>query len=137
VATLLGAGIEVAYAVQAAVSLCVAAAVLWIWRRPVSMPLKNAALVTGTLLVTPYVMDYDLTLLALPIAWLAVEALRTQFLNWERIALFAACLLPIVSRGIGSLGLPIGPIVLLVLLTLILRRAVAGDIVTRIAAQPV
>jgi len=134
---MLGAGIETAYAVQASVSLCVAVAVIWVWRRPVGMPLKGAALVTGTLLATPYVMDYDLTLLALPIAWLAVEALRTQFLNWERIALFAACLLPIVSRGIGSLGLPIGPIVLLVLLTLIVRRAATADIVNRIAAQPV
>ena len=73
------------------------------------MPLKRAALATGTLLVTPYVIDYDLTLLALPIAWLAVEGVRTQFLNWEKIALFAVCLLPIVSREIGALGLPIAP----------------------------
>jgi hypothetical protein len=134
---MLGASIEAAYAMQAAVSLCVAMTVLWIWRRPVAMPLKHAALVTGTLLVTPYVFDYDFTLLALPIAWLAVEGLRTRFLDWEKIALFAAALLPIVSRAIGSLGLPIGPAVLLLFLTVIVRRAIADTVASEAAvAQP-
>jgi hypothetical protein len=136
-ARMLGAGIEPAYAVQAIVSLGVTIAVLLIWRRPVEMPLKNAALVTGTLLVTPYAFDYDMTLLALPIAWLVGEGLRTQFLNWEKVVLFGVWLLPIVSRGVGSFGVPIAPVVLLVLLTLILRRAAAGDVVNRIDAQPV
>ena len=122
---MMGAGIETAYAVQACLSLCVAVAVVWVWRRPVGMPLKGAALVTGTLLATPYVMDYDLALLALPIAWLAVEGVRTQFLSWEKIALFGLWLLPIVLRPIGSLGLPIGPIVLSLFLALILRRVMA------------
>ncbi len=135
---MLGAGIGTAYAVQACVSLCAAAAVVWVWRRPVGMPLKGAALVTGTLLATPYVMDYDLTLLALVIAWLAVEGMRTEFLNWEKTALFGAWLLPIVSRAIGSFGLPIGPVVLLVVLALILRRAKAEDVlapsITRVLA---
>ena len=119
---MLGAGIETAYAVQAAVTLSVAVAVLWVWRRPVGMPLKSAALVTGSLLATPYVMDYDMTLLALPMAWLAVEGIRTQFLSWEKIALFGVWLLPLVSRAIGAFGLPIGPIVLLLFLALIVRR---------------
>ena len=119
---MLGAGIEAAYAVQAVVSICAAIAVIWIWRRPTAMPLKYAALVAGTLLATPYVFDYDFTLLALPVAWLAMEGLRTRFLDWEKIALLAVWLLPIVSRGIGALGLPIGPIVLSALLVVILRR---------------
>jgi alpha-1,2-mannosyltransferase len=120
---MLGADIEAAYAVQAVVSICAAIAVMWIWRRATAMPLKCAALVTGTLLATPYVFDYDFTLLALPIAWLAVEGLRTRFLDWEKIALFAVWLLPIASRAIGSFGLPIAPVVLSILLVLILRRA--------------
>lgn len=125
---MLGAGIEAAYAAQAVVSVCTAVAVIWIWRRPTAMPLKCAALVTGTLLATPYVFDYDFTLLALPMAWLAVEGLRTRFLDWEKIALLAMWLLPIVSRGIGSFGVPIGPVALLLFLGLILRRAMAEDV---------
>jgi alpha-1,2-mannosyltransferase len=131
---MLGAGIEAAYAVQAVVSICAAIAVMWIWRRTTAMPLKCAALVTGTLLATPYVFDYDFTLLALPVAWLAMEGLRTRFLDWEKIALLAVWLLPIVSRGIGALGLPIAPIVLSALLVVILRR-VAGTSPAALAAR--
>jgi alpha-1,2-mannosyltransferase len=135
---MLGASIETAYAVQAVVSLGVGAAVLWIWHHPMGMPLKGAALATGTLLVTPYVLDYDLMLLALPLAWLTVEGLRTRFLNWEKILLFVVWLLPLISREIGALGLPIAPIVLSVLLSFIVRRAMAGHLSSqRIAPQPV
>ena len=134
---MLGASIETAYAVQAVVSLCVAASVIWIWRRPVGIPLKGAALATGTLMVTPYVLDYDMMLLALPLAWLTVEGLRTQFLNWEKITLFIVWLLPIISREVGALGLPIGPIVLLVLLSFIFRRTRESLVSPQgIAAQP-
>jgi hypothetical protein len=120
---MLGAGVEVAYAAQAVVTVFAAVAVIWIWRRPLAMPLKGAALVTGTLLATPYAFDYDMMLLSLPIAWLAVEGLRTRFLDWEKIALFGVWLLPIMSRAIGSLGLPVAPVVLSIFLLLILRRA--------------
>jgi len=134
---MLGAGIETAYAVQAAVSLFVAGAVLWIWRRPMGIPLKGAALATGSLLVTPYVLDYDLMLLALPLAWLTVDGLRTQFLNWERITLFIVWLLPLLSREIGMLGVPIAPAALLLLLILILRRATASEVSSgHVSAQP-
>ena len=124
---MLGASIETAYAVQGVVSLGVAAAVLWIWRGQASMALKGSALAVGTLLVTPYVLDYDLMLLALPLAWLTVEGLRAQFLNWEKLTLFIVWLLPLFSREIGTFGVPLGPIVLLVLLSFIVRRAAAGQ----------
>lgn len=133
-----GASIETAYAVQGVVALGVAAAVLWIWLRPVGIALKGAALATGSLLVTPYVLDYDLMLLALPLAWLTVEGLRTRFLDWEKMALFVVWLLPLVSREVGTIGLPIGPVVLLVLLSFIVRRAVAGELADQsVAPQPV
>ena len=133
---MLGAGVDVSYAVHTLVSLPVAAAVLWIWHRPVGMPLKGAALATGCLLVTPYVLDYDLMLLALPLAWLSVEGVRTQFLNWEKIALLTAWLLPLISRGIGTTGVPIAPVVLLLLLCVIVRRAASVDLSgSRVAAQ--
>ena len=134
---MLGASIETAYAVQAVVSLCVAAAVIWIWRQPVTMSLKGAALATGTLMVTPYVLDYDLMLLALPLAWLTVEGLRTQFLDWEKITLFIVWLLPLISREISALGLPIAPLVVLGLLRFIWRRTRENLVTGRdIAAQP-
>ena len=36
------------------------------------------------LLMTPYMMDYDLVILALPIAWIALEGARSGFLPWEK-----------------------------------------------------
>ena len=57
--------------------------------------------------------------------------------RWEKIVLFGMWLLPIVSRAIGSLGLPIGPVALLLFLVLILRRASAEEPAREpIAAQP-
>jgi len=120
---MLGGGIETAYAVHVAIALIVTFAVLWIWRRPVGMPLKGAALVTATLMTTPYVLDYDLILLAIPISFLTMEGLRGGFLNGEKVVLFAVWLLPLVSREIGSAGVPVAPVLMLLLLATILRRA--------------
>jgi hypothetical protein len=83
------------------------------------------------------VLDYDLMLLALPLAWLTVEGLRTGFLNWEKITLFGVWFLPLVSREIGTIGLPIGPVVLLLLLSMIVRRSMVGQTSSHgAAAQP-
>ena len=56
-------GIALAYALQGAVTLLVAATLGWLWRTAAAFPLKAAALVIGCLLATPYSLDYDLMLL--------------------------------------------------------------------------
>ncbi|HYM31635.1 MAG TPA: glycosyltransferase family 87 protein [Candidatus Cybelea sp.] len=121
---MLGGEIALAYAVQGVTTILAATAVVWIWRRDAAMPLKGAALATATLLATPYVLDYDLMLLALPLAWIAMAGVRDGFLPWERPVLAAAWLLPILSRSIGSaVHVPVAPLVLLLLLAAILRRS--------------
>jgi hypothetical protein len=122
---LLGGGVSLAYAAQAACALAVAAATLPLWRRgKASLPLKGAALVTASLMIAPHALDYDLALLALPIAWLAELGLREGFHPWEKTTLLAAFLLPLISRltGIG-LNLAIAPFVMGALLWIIVRRA--------------
>jgi alpha-1,2-mannosyltransferase len=121
---LLGGGIAAAYAVQALVALMASAALVWVWRRrSTTLALKGATLALATLLATPYVLDYDLMLLALPIAWLAAVGLRQGFLAWEKTALLALWLLPLLSRMVGqSLDLPVAPVMLVWLLLLTLRR---------------
>ena len=120
---MMGGSIDMAYAAQGAVLILVAAATLSVWRRPVSIGLKGAALATASLMATPYVLDYDLIVLALPIAWLAAEGRASGFLSWEKTVLFAAFLLPLVSRSVGALGIPIGPPMLFLMLGIIVRRA--------------
>ncbi len=121
---MLGGGIGLAYAAQGAFAVVAAVAVIWIWRKPVDMALKGAALATATLMATPYVLDYDLVVLALPIAWLTAQGLRAGFLPWEKIMLLTAWLLPLFSRMIGQyLHVPVAPVLLALLLTIIVRRA--------------
>lgn len=120
---LIGAGIGFAYMVQAVVLAAVAAAVIWAWRRPVDPGLKYAVLVVTSLMATPFVLDYDLVLLALPIAWLALAGLERGFLDWEKTVLAAAWLLPFLSRLIAQwTAVSIAPAVLAVFLLLLLRR---------------
>ena len=120
---MLGGGIDAAYAAQSVMLIVVAAAVIFVWRRPAGIGLKGAALATASIMATPYALDYDLILLALPIAWLAAEGRANGFLPWEKIVLFAVFLLPLVSRSIGTFGIPIAPPVLLIFLGVIVRRA--------------
>lgn len=81
---LLGGSLAAAYATQAAVTVLVAAFTAWVWRRPVDQNLKNAALAAAAPLATPFVFDYDLTLLAMSAAWLLAAQTRTKALPWEK-----------------------------------------------------
>jgi alpha-1,2-mannosyltransferase len=125
-ARLWGASVAVSYAMQAAVSLLAAGVALWVWLKPGGFPVKAAALATGTLLVTPYLVDYDLMLLALPIAWLSLDAVHSGFLPWEKSILFLAWLFPMFARSLSLLAsLPLTPLVLALLMLAIVRRCAA------------
>jgi hypothetical protein len=67
----LGAPLGAAYAVQGVVTITVAGATLWAWRRPAPLDLKIALLVPAMFLVTPYSFNYDLVILGIPIALIA------------------------------------------------------------------
>ena len=121
---LLGGGTTTAYAVQAVVSMLAASAVIYAWRSPVRLNIKTAVLVSGGLLATPFVLDYDLVL---PITWLSLEGLRKGFLGGEKIVLLLAWLLPLMSRLVAAAApLSLAPLVIAALLLLGLRRIQAG-----------
>lgn len=120
---LVGGGVGAAYAIHGLVAAAAVAAVLWIWRRPADLPVKGSALVCATLLVTPFALDYDLMLLALPIGWLVTEGRRHGFMPWEGAVLAMAWLLPLISRTITEATMvPLSPIMIGALLGLIVRR---------------
>ena len=86
--------------------------------------LHAAALATAVLLTTPYMMDYDLVILALPIAWIALEGRRTGFLTWEKSLLAFVWTLPLFARSLaGHALIPVAPLAMLLLLADIARRA--------------
>jgi len=127
-ARLWGFSVATAYAFQAAISLIAAVTAIWIWRRTANFDLHAAALATSVLLTTPYMMDYDLVILALPIAWIALEGRRSGFLPYERSLLALAWLLPLFARSLaGHALIPLAPLAMLLLLFDIARRAAASS----------
>jgi hypothetical protein len=120
-----GANVATAYAIQGALALLLAASIAWLWYSDAAFELKAAALALGSLLATPYVLDYDLVVLAVAIAFFARHGLQHGFRDYEISLLAAAWLVPLLSRGIaGATGIPLGLIVLLTFYGLVLRRAV-------------
>ena len=93
-----GGGIALAYAAQVAVTLALAAALVWLWRSRAAYPLKAAALLIGSLLATPYSLDYDLMLLAPAIAYLCIDGFARGFAAYEKTSLAALWIVPLIAR---------------------------------------
>jgi hypothetical protein len=113
-----------AYEVQVLVSaLAVIVLVCACWRRP-GAQIEAALMVCAALLFTPFLYDYDLAILALPLTCLMSQALRSAWLPWEKIGLLAVYLMPLAARACGlSLGIIVGPPFLALLMGLLARRA--------------
>jgi alpha-1,2-mannosyltransferase len=119
-----GGPVALAYAVQAAVTVMLAAALVWLWRTQVDFSLKAAALIIAAVLATPYSLDYDMTALAPAIAFLAVNGLRHGFAPYEKSALAALWIAPLVARSIAqAILVPVGVLGMAAVLGLVLHRA--------------
>ncbi len=120
------APLPLAYAAQALLALAVAAVVVTIWRRGGALAPKAAALLSGALLVTPYVLDYDLMVMAPAIAFLAAHGIARGFLPWEKTTLAAIFIAPLVTRAVAEqTRLPVGFVALIALFLLSARRGMA------------
>lgn len=117
-----GAPLGLAYAVQglvtgAALIGTIAAAR---WANP---PVRSAAVMAAALLSTPYVLDYDLVVLAVAIAFLVADGRARGWLRWEKSLLAFAYLAPLFGRQImAATHLPIGLAAILAVFALALRR---------------
>jgi hypothetical protein len=130
-----GGSVQLAYAFQIALAAALAATLARLWHSDAAFELKAAALSVASLLATPYVLDYDLVVLGIAIAYLARLGLAHGFRAYEISVLAAAWIAPLLSRGIAQVAaIPLGLLVLLSLYTLILRRAAADRAGVRIGA---
>jgi hypothetical protein len=119
-----GGTVDMAYAAQIALGLTLAASLVWLWRSGARFELKAAALVTASLLATPYLLDYDLVVLAVAIAFLVRNGLATGFRDYEISLLAFVWIAPLVTRMIaGATSLPLGLIAMLALYAITMRRA--------------
>ncbi|HEY7997281.1 MAG TPA: glycosyltransferase family 87 protein [Pseudolabrys sp.] len=133
-------GIALAYAAQGAVTLLIAAALVWLWRSTAAFPVKASGLLIGSVLATPYSLDYDLMLLAPAIAYIATDGIARGFGPWEKTILAALWIVPLVARSVPQATLiPLAVPIMLLAFALLLRRAIveagisqAGDIFRRV-----
>jgi Glycosyltransferase family 87 len=120
-----GAGVHSAYAIQIALALMLAASLAWLWQSKAAFELKASALATASLLATPYVLDYDLVVLAVAIVFFVRHGMNRGFHDYEISLLAAAWFMPLLSRAIaGVTGIPLGLLVLLAFYIFTLQRAV-------------
>lgn len=122
---LLGAPLALAYGLQVAVGLAVAAAIGWAaWRRRYSLAL-GVTMLTGALLATPFVLDYDMVLLAFPLIWLAGSGFRP----WEKLIAALTFVAAAFARPLAVyLDLPIMPVVLAAFFLVLVRRAAEAPV---------
>lgn len=121
-----GGPVMLAYAVQGAVTFIAAVALAWLWRARVSFALQAAALLIGTVIATPYGLDYDLMLLAPAIAFLAADGLHRGFVHYEKTLLAALWIVPLVTRSVAEgASIPLAVPLMLVSFAFLLHRAIA------------
>lgn len=123
----LGGSLGLAYAAQglAAVATLTAVAVVLRRRRPDGATLAALA-AAATPLLSPFLLDYDLTVTLPALAWSLTRGARDGFRAYEKLLLLPAYILPLVSRSLGAAGLPLAPLV---------TAAVASLIIARVAAE--
>jgi hypothetical protein len=134
---LLHGGNMLATALHAAAALASLAVLLSVARRRPGAGPEIATLVVVSLLCTPYVFDYDLTCLLVPMAFIAGVALRDGWLGWEKTLLLVLYGLPLVARlAAMHAGLPLVPPALACLLAVCARRGLARSFGNSGAAEP-
>jgi arabinofuranan 3-O-arabinosyltransferase len=125
-------GAALAWVGQGITALCAAIIVWFVWRSSTRYALKAAILSALALLASPYAFAYDMAAIAIPVAFLARDQMRCGMLRGEQtilLGLFCVILaLLVIFRdppdGIPFGSLPgLGPAVLIVLLSIILRRS--------------
>jgi hypothetical protein len=126
----LGVGLPkmLSMALQAAAAVAAAIGVWRVWRLPdAPFAARAATLLTGALLISPYVFYYDMTWAGLAVGLLALSAAETGFLKGEREVLFAAWIAPLLMVPVYKLtGVQGGALVLVLLLGVAIRRASAA-----------
>jgi hypothetical protein len=124
----LGADVQTAYVIQAIVAGFAALAVVAVWFRDASSGIRNATLILGTCLTTPYLQDYDMVFGALVVAWLwqDEEVRRTPEFPLF-LASAALLLIPLFAASLAlGTGLEWGPLFIAPLFVMTVKCGLAN-----------
>ncbi len=127
--------IRTSYVVQAIVAVGAILCAAWVWRRKASMSTRAAALCAALILATPYLLDYDLVILAVPIAFWVREAAQKPLVFHDKALLACLWVLPILTRITGAYYLPLTPPLMMILLVACVERTLSKP-ASPVAAAP-
>lgn len=123
-ARMLGAPVGAAYAAQGVVIIAAAFFLFRLWRSKAADGIKAAGLIIASLLASPYVVDYDLVILAPALALLVRDGIARGFGPYEKTIMLFAAFAPVIARPVGAgTHLSMGLAALLALFLIALRRA--------------
>jgi hypothetical protein len=118
-----GGSIGLAYVVQSAIAVLAIGSTARVWYSNRPHDIKAAAILAGSLLASPHILDYDLMLLAPAMAYVVANRSGSQFRDYEISLLAAIWAAPLFARLLaGLIALPVGLIANLVLFLLIIRE---------------
>lgn len=100
----------VAWALQGTVSVLAVAALVWVYWKRRDPALSLAFFVTATFLVTPYILNYDMVVLAFVVALLRDRADNDRADHWLLIAVWT---LPVTMMIAALIWMPLAPVVLI------------------------
>ncbi len=126
----MGGSTMLSYGVQAVMQLGVLGCIVWAWRKKnaVDYALKAALLVMGTLLFTPYILDYDLFALLPALVFLARYGIEHGFSPYGKFVLAVAWFTPAFARQVNeATDIPLGLIMMLSLFIYTMRIALRAQ----------
>ncbi len=122
--SLAGLSRNAAAALQAAVAVLMLVIVGRSWLRRSPIAIRGSALLFAAPLVTPYSFDYDLSVLTVALAWLAIEVCRRGWLRGEKVLIMLLWVSPIAGWLIAlRTGLLLTPLVLLACVWSVVRAS--------------
>jgi hypothetical protein len=121
----LGASVAVSYVLQAVSGLAAAYFVARSWLRNDPAHIRNALVIVGTCLATPYLQDYDLVMGAFVVVWLHMAEKSSQLpAQWIRAAMASILLGPLVNAPVGKFtGIALGPVFIVPVFVLLVYLA--------------
>jgi hypothetical protein len=120
------------------ISLSALAGLVYASRRTRDGRQLGALAACAACLTTPFLLDYDLTLLIIPIAVVFGESIESGFAPYEKTTLFAAYLLAGFARPLAEYAhLPLTPLVVSALMFVVARRCLAATAPATLASPTV
>ncbi len=108
--------VTVAYAVHGLIALFITATIFLAFRKPVAHEDRAALLILGSLMFTPYMLDYDMVVVGPAIAFLVYRGLKSGFRPWEVLLLLLLWFAPLLTRPLMmGTGIPVGFLIMCII----------------------